>query len=78
MTSKEMIKSNKVLYNIMKDLSKLQEDRDAVMQRCVANKLATSQDNYDKNITKLYKYVLSRSNIKVMKSISRMLGGKKK
>ena len=55
----------------MSDLNKI-ESSDIVMQRCVDKKLNASLEQYKSTMKNLYNYVLSRSNIKVIKALSKV------
>ena len=65
------------LYNIMDDLSGL-ESSDIVMQKCIDEKLTRSFEQYQNTIRNIYNYVLSRSNLKVVKALARMNKSKEK
>lgn len=68
---------NDKLYNIMKDLNSI-EPSDIVMQKCIEDKLTRSFEQYQNTIKNIYNYVLSRSNLKVIKAISKVKQSKEK
>ena len=45
--------------------------KEQVLGKCIKGKLDNSYDNYAKNLEKTYKYLLKRSNLKVLKTIDR-------
>lgn len=59
------------LYNILKDLSSL-ESGDIVMKRCIEDKLTKSYEQYQNTVKNIYNYVLTRSNLKVIKALSKI------
>lgn len=68
---------NDKLYNIMNDLNSI-EPSDIVMQKCIEDKLTRSFEQYQNTIKNIYNYVLSRSNLKVIKAISKVKQSKEK
>ena len=59
------------LYNILSDLNK-NIPRDELFKECVQRKLDLSLERYNNEIELIYNYLLSRSNIKVMRNIAKM------
>lgn len=64
-------KFKNMLYNILSDLNNI-ESSDLIMTRCVDNKLNASYESYQLTMRNMYNYVLSRSNIKVIKAINKI------
>lgn len=60
----------KVLYNILDDLNGL-SNREETFKKCIAARLNTSYELYLDGLEKERKYLLSRSNLKVVKNIER-------
>lgn len=78
MSSKEA-NFQKLLYDILGDIhSNMNTSRDDIFSRCVENKLNIVKHNYSKQLDNLYKYILSRSNIKTIKAINKAKKGSKK
>ena len=71
MSSKES-KLKNLLYDIMSDVNSNRFTREEVFTRCVTNKLEVVRHNYNKQMTNLYKYILTRSNIKTIKAINKL------
>lgn len=71
MSSKES-KLKNLLYDIMSDVNSNRFTREEVFTRCVTNKLEAVRHNYNKQMTNLYKYILTRSNIKTIKAINKL------
>lgn len=65
------------LYNILDDLNNIQP-LDVVIQRCIDEKLNASLEQYQNTVKNIYNYVLSRSNIKVIKALARIRKSKEK
>ena len=59
------------LYNILESLKSI-ESKDVVLTKCVEDKLTNSLEQYRNDIRNMYNYVLSRSNVKVIKAISKL------
>lgn len=58
------------LYNIMDDLNKM-GPRFSLMESCIQRKLDNSYDLYNKEIERICMYLLSRSNSKVIRTMSK-------
>ena len=71
MSSKES-NLKKLLYDILGEINSYKKSRDSVFNDCVAYKLDVIQHNYSKQMTNLYKYILTRSNIKTLKAIEKI------
>ena len=65
------------LYNILKDLNKI-EPSEVTLQRCIDDKLNASYEQYEWTIKNIYNYVLTRSNVKVIKALSKIRDKKEK
>lgn len=65
------------LYNILNDLNGL-EQSDITLQRCINNKLNASYEQYEWTIKNIYNYVLTRSNVKVIKALTKIRKSKEK
>ena len=59
------------LYNIMMDLNKIKPS-DITLNYCINEKLSRSYEQYDNTMKSIYNYVLSRSNIKVIRALTKM------
>ena len=65
------------LYNILNDLNNIKSCEDT-LQSCIDKKLNASYDNYQLTMRNMYNYVLSRSNIKVLKALNKVKKSKEK
>ena len=65
------------LYNILNDLNGI-ESSDITMQQCIDNKLNTSYEQYQWTMKNIYNYVLTRSNVKVIKALAKIRTKKEK
>lgn len=61
-----------ILYNIRDDVSSFSEDKIETMKKSVSHKLDRSLKNYQENIELNARYIMTRSNYKVLKTIDRM------
>ena len=64
----KMFKKN--LYNILNELNSM-KDSSNTMYSCVENRLNVSLEQYQKHVENTCKYLLSRSNYKVIKAIEK-------
>ena len=71
MISKDNYLFKHKLYNILSDLNSLQSS-DAVIKKCIDDKLTRSYEQYQNTIRNIYNYVLTRSNVKVIKALSKV------
>ena len=65
------------LYNILSDLERIEAPA-TIMQRCVNEKLDASYKQYQSSMRNIYNYILSRSNVKVVKALSKINKSKEK
>ena len=77
MNSKDQSKFKIYLYNILNDLNHI-EQSDVVFQKCVKEKLDNSYEQYQFAMRNIYNYILSRSNVKVVKALARIKKKKEK
>lgn len=61
MTLRDKLNSLRITY----------EDKDELFSRCVADRLARSKDIYEEALEKNCDYILSRDNLKVIRSLNR-------
>ena len=71
MISKNSDKVINTLYNILDDLNSIKSPS-ITFENCVKNKLNNAHNVYDSEITRIYNYVLTRSNIKVLKALAKI------
>ena len=65
------------LYNIMDDLNNI-PSAGYTMHECIQHRLDASYEQYEWTIKNLYNYVLSRSNVKVLRALSKVKQSKEK
>lgn len=58
------------LYNILDDFRRF-TSREDTFKRCTTFKFNRNMNEYDNNVNKITQYLLSRSSIKVLKTIQR-------
>ena len=69
-------KFKNLLYDILGDINNhLDVSREEVLSNCINKKLLAIKNNYSKQLDNLYKYILSRSNIKTIKAINKVKKG---
>lgn len=62
-----------LLYDILNELNtNITSNRDVVFSRCVEKKLNILEDNKQKQVDNLYKYILSRNTLKTLRAINRI------
>ena len=76
MNSRES-KFKTILYNIIDDLNGIQSSED-VLLKCIQDRLDASYEQYQWTIKNIYNYVLSRSNVKVLRALSKVKKSKEK
>ena len=59
------------LYNIMDDLNNI-SDAQSTLLECIRDRLNASYEQYEWTVKNIYNYVLTRSNIKVLKALSKV------
>ena len=65
-------KLKNILYDILCDIKSHNESREEVLNRCVNEKLDVIRHNHTKKVSKLYKFILAKNNIKILKAINKL------